>query len=354
VKHQAPFKVALLGWDHPHAPLLLRSLQNLGEVRDVYIWNDAGGRLPPPPVTGKVRLIASNLAALLAVDGLGFAIVCTRTSQLFPVARTALAAGLPLLVEKPAGLTSREVARLAEIAERSQTPFAVFFGQRTHPAVRDAKRQIGAGLLGRLLTVEAKLLTTQVQFRSPQSWLFRHSEAGGGILTWLGSHYLDLIPHLLEDPIVAVSARLATRSGEHIDVEDTAALTLEFQSGAIGTFHLGYILGGRGSGYNNPHGFESQITCNGHTGRVAWRGTTSRSLVWEDWRGSDHGRHRGRYRLPLSDSYGGPIGDLFFRHFFSALKGEREMPATLRDAERVLKIIEAARRSHLRLRQEKV
>ena len=54
----------------------------------------------------------------------------------------------------------------------------------------------------------------------------------------------------MRDRITEVSAVLATRSGEAIDVEDAAALSLRFQSGMIGTFQAGYMLPLSGPGYS--------------------------------------------------------------------------------------------------------
>lgn len=339
-------KVALLGTDHPHALLLLRTLHNLREIGEVLVWKESP-RAPSRGVAGgKVGIVTTDLGAILQRTDVDFAIVCVRHDLAARVAMQALRTGKPVLMEKPAGLNSRELTRLAAFARRRKLPVGVLYGQRAHPAVQVARREVAAGHLGRLLTVEARLVTTQVRFRDPRSWLFRRPAAGGGILTWLGCHYLDLIPFITGDEIVAVSADLATLSGESIGVEDVAVLTLRFRSGAVGTLHTGYLLAGRGSGYRNPAGFENYLACSGRKGRLVWRGMKSRTLLLEaEPGGKTPGRRRMRFRVPASDSYGGAIGERFMRRFIAALRGEAELPATLEDALRVMRVLEAAHRS---------
>ena len=65
---------------------------------------------------------------------------------------------------------------------------------------------------------------------------------GGGILLWLGCHYLDLLRFVLADDVRRVAALTGTRGGCDVEVEDTVALSLEWESGALGSFTAGYHL----------------------------------------------------------------------------------------------------------------
>lgn len=335
-------KAALIGVDHPHSPHLLRLLQNLCEVSGILVWSgDAGSNQPPAWTSNaKIELVTEDLTALLARPDLDFAVVSVRTDRVAQIATQVVRARKPLIIDKPAGLNSTEILQLGTLARRLGIKAAVFYGQRSHPAVLEARNQIAAGAIGRVLTVEARIITTQVRFRDPQSWLFRRTLAGGGILSWLGCHYLDLIPYVVGEEIVAVSAQCNTLSGEKIDVEDVATLTFRFKSGALGTLHTGYLLTNRGTGYRNPGGFDNYLAWHGLDGRIVWRGVTSRSLRIET-----APAHRLRYRLPKTDSYGGAVGEAFLRQFLATLRSEANLPATLEDALRVMRVMEAAQRS---------
>ena len=82
--------------------------------------------------------------------------------------------------------------------------------------VRDVRALIAQDLVGPLMSIEMRMLTTQPMFRKPESWLFSQSEAGGGMLAWLGCHYIDMMRYISGDEIVSVAAEVATRSGETI------------------------------------------------------------------------------------------------------------------------------------------
>jgi predicted dehydrogenase len=78
---------------------------------------------------------------------------------------------------------------------------------------------------------------------------------------------------------VELGAALVTRSGEKIDVDDAAMLTLKFKSGAVGTFHAGYTMAYSGEGYVNNSGYDSYMGFNGTTGRVVWPDLVPRLVI---------------------------------------------------------------------------
>lgn len=343
-------KVALLGLTHPHSGILLTTLENLPEITAVCLWDPdpavvAQPRLPP---SRKVIQAKADLGALLAQSDLAFVIQCVRHDHAAETALRVIAAGRHLVVEKPAGLTSAEILAVARAAARARVVASVLYPRRFHPCMVAARELARAGAIGPLLSAECRFLTTQVRFRDPESWLFRRTQAGGGILLWLGCHCLDLLQHVTGDEIVEVSGFVATRSGERIDVEDTAALALKFRSGALGTFHAGYTLAFSGQGYVNVSGYDSYLAFNGGGGRIIWPDLEPRLLVE---------RARGPGATPLaaekfsvasSTSYGGAAGDEFFRRFIAAITGNGVPPTTLDDAIRTARVIEAAEESSAR------
>lgn len=327
---------ALLGLSHPHSGALLATLENLRAIRRVTLW-DADPRAAEKnralPRSRKAVLVTADLdAALAACD---FAIVCVRHDQAAALARRVLTAGKHLLAEKPVALASAEIAALHGTATRAGLVASVLYPRRAHPCAEAMRRH--AADLGPLLSLEARFLATQVRFRDPRSWLFRRRESGGGILLWLGCHYLDLLHYTSGDEIVGVATRLATRSGEQIDVEDTAALALEFRSGAVGTFHASYALAFSGGGYLNAAGYDAYLALNGRAGRLVWPGLAPRLHVE-----LPAGVRERNFRVGETDSYGGAPGESFVRQFIAAVRDECTPPTTLLDAARTARLVEAA------------
>jgi predicted dehydrogenase len=200
-------------------------------------------------------------------------------------------------------------------------------------------------LLGQLISVEVRLLTTQVQFRNPEHWLFKAALAGGGILSWLGCHYIDMIRYISQEEIISVSAQVATRSGEGIDVEDVAALSLRLESGAVGSLHTGYTLALSGGGYHNPQGYDAYFGLNGQLGRLYWSSKAVATSLYVEtthpaWAAAP--QRQFDYAIAESAAYGRVYGETFIRDFIRAAQGEGAAPASGWDALQVARVVDAA------------
>jgi virulence factor len=80
----------------------------------------------------------TDLADFLKQD-LQAAVVLTPSPTHYEIVRTLLRAGVDVLVEKPATLSSRETAELGELAERGDRVFMVAFNRRFAPLYQQAK-----------------------------------------------------------------------------------------------------------------------------------------------------------------------------------------------------------------------
>ncbi len=144
-------------------------------------------------------------------------------------------AGVPVLCEKPLGLTTEQVDRMVEECEVAGVRLAVFFQDRCQPDFVRLKAFLDRGGLGRV-----HLATAHVKWHRPPEyysgsrWRGTWALDGGGAVMNQGIHTLDLLLWLLGD-VGRVYA--ATRTAGHaIEVEDTAVATLEFASNAVGTY----------------------------------------------------------------------------------------------------------------------
>jgi predicted dehydrogenase len=175
--------------------------------------------------------------------------------------------------------------------------------------------------------------------------MFSKARAGGGILVFLGCHYIDLMRYVTGDEIVSVAAQVSTRSGEDIDVEDVATLSVRFRSGAVGSLHAGYIMAFRNPGATKMPGNDIYEAFNGRCGRICWDRTNlpdrlhveSTLAKWQDAPICEF-----EPRVAESPAYCGVYGEAFIRDFIRATQGEGKVPASGRDALQVARIVEAA------------
>jgi predicted dehydrogenase len=339
--------VALLGIEHPHSLAHLATLQQLPEVERILLWDTNAEALERARATqgAKVVAVSTDLDTILADPRL-FACLAAVRNDLGPdIFLRVINAGKHLMAEKPVGRTAADAARIVEAARRAGVQLGVCYQNRYIPAVREARDFVRQGLIGPLISVEMRLITTQVQFRDPKHWLFRNEHSGGGILSWLGCHYIDMMRFLTGEEIVSVAAEVATRSGENIDVEDVAALSLRFESGAVGTLHCGYMLAQSGGGYHNRTGYDTYVGVNGRLGRFHWTTLNMPSsltveTVHPAWSGAPQRVFQYAYRD--SPAYGGVYGENFMRDFFLAAQGKAEAPTRGEDALAVARVVDAA------------
>jgi predicted dehydrogenase len=164
----------------------------------------------------------------------------------------ALAAGKPVLCEKPLGATLDEARALRDAAEEAGVANAVGFNYRYVPAVALAKETVDAGRLGELRHYRA-LYLQDYQVAGGQA---RSSGGAGAVLDYV--HLVDLLRFLVGQP-QAVTARTASFVS---DVDDAYAAILELGDGAIATLEASRVA----SGWKGRH----RIELNGSDGSIWW------------------------------------------------------------------------------------
>jgi len=317
--------VALYGPAHPHGEMYLETLGALEVVGETVVveseteWASALGR-------GDV----THVLVALPND---------RTPQAI---LDAVEAGKAVLSEKPGARSRLEFEPVLQALRRRPVPFCVAYLNRWSPAVRQMRELFRAGAIGRLTSVELRMVTTQVSMRNPESWLFQRQAAGGGVLAWLACHWLDALRYVTSEEIVRVQAQLATIGGEAIDVEDAAVVAFRTTNGAVGSLHAGYLLAVGNPGYRAA-GHDISMILRGSLGTIAYSGGRNEApLVLEsvapEWRAAS--RRTFQFTPTPSPGYGGLAGLDFFRTFLQATS-PAETPANADDAMRVLEILDA-------------
>ena len=229
--------------------------------------------------------------------------------------------GMHVLVEKPLDVTTAKIDALLEEAARANVRVGVIFQERLLPEVVDLKAKIDGGALGRPLLISGFVKWYRPpEYYSGSRWRGRPELDGGGVLMNQGIHTIDLLLHLF-GPVARVTGRMATRLHD-IEVEDTAAALLEFESGALGVVQASTAAW---------PGFPRRIEVTGTKGSVvhedpprpaAVADATPHRRVFEDFIGAvQHGR------TPACDGREGRASVAVIEAIYrSATSGGRETP----------------------------
>jgi len=341
--------VALLGCDHPHSRSHLETLCSLQEAIGIHLWDPDPGAAEGLREAAGEKLVAVHpeLDGLLADDRVGWILASLRNDVSPGVLARCAAAGKPVLSEKPMGRSRAEVELVVAAFQQADVPLAVCFQNRHKPAARQIHAWLADGLLGRLCAAETRLHTTQVALRNPRHWLFSNNLSGGGILPWLGCHYLDLLRWLMGAEAVEVTCQCATLSGEDIDVEDMAVLTLRFDNEVLASATFGYLMPGGRPGYIQP-GYDTYIGFKGTGGQLSWVPTTEPSRIdivsfHDDWLAAP--QRTVTMQEEGAKAYGQRAGLEFARECLKAAQDRRDGPTSGADMLAIWAIIEAAYRS---------
>jgi myo-inositol 2-dehydrogenase/D-chiro-inositol 1-dehydrogenase len=137
---------------------------------------------------------------LLARGGVDGAIVAVPTRLHRAVVSELLDSGVPVLCEKPCGLTSDETAALAQRARAAGLPLHIGYWRRFVPGLRELRGRIERGALGEVELV----FCAQWDERAPAA-SFRDPAASGGIVVDMGVHEFDQLRWLTGQEVADVT-----------------------------------------------------------------------------------------------------------------------------------------------------
>ncbi len=172
--------------------------------------------------------LSELLAAGARVDGI---LLATPNALHVEQGLECIAAGRPLLVEKPLALTSADAARLVDAARRAGVPLLVGHHRRHNPLIHRAKAVLDDGRLGRLRTLHASCwLYKPDAYFDVAPW--RKAPGAGPVFVNL-IHDVDLLRYFAGE-VASVQAQTVASLRGHAN-EDVAGALLRFASGAIAT-----------------------------------------------------------------------------------------------------------------------
>jgi predicted dehydrogenase len=153
------------------------------------------------------------------------------------LAALAFANGLHVLVEKPAGVYTKQVLEMNAAAEQSGKVFGIMYNQRTNPVYQKVRELMQSGELGALKRV-VWIITNWYRpqaYHDSGSWRSTWKGEGGGTLINQNPHNLDLLQWMLGMPS---RIRSFCSFGKYydIEVEDDVTAYLEYPNGASGVY----------------------------------------------------------------------------------------------------------------------
>ena len=202
-----------------------------------------------------------------------------------PVIQAALASRKHVISDKPLATTGEEARCLWTAAREAGVVHAVTFNYRGNPLVQQAREMIAAGELGPIHFVHGGYLQDWLLEPTDFSWRLEPEKGGqSSAVADIGSHWADLVQHVVGQRITAVLADLTTviatrlkpdtsteafssgatarREPFTMQSEDLATILVRFDGGAKGSVSVGQVC----AGHKNDLWFEA----NGRRASLRW------------------------------------------------------------------------------------
>ncbi len=187
-------------------------------------------------------------------DPIDFVAIVTPNHLHLPIAAAAMAAGFPVMSDKPATATYAEVVELEKLVAESGLPYGLTHTYAGYALVREARAICATGQLGKIRKIAVEYL---------QGWLSRPIEATGqkqaawrsdpaqngpgGCIGDIGVHAFHLLEFVTGLKVTSLNASLlSVVPGRRVDDDCTALLRLD--NGAGGALMASQIAAGEGNG----------------------------------------------------------------------------------------------------------
>ena len=241
--------------------------------------------------------------------------------------------GIHVLVEKPIDVTIQRADELIEQCEQSGVKLGVCFQDRIAPDICKLRDFVLDGKLGDPILVSGKVKWyRQPEYYRASRWRGTKALDGGGALINQGIHTIDLLLWLM-GPVKRVQAS-STTALHAIEVEDTLVATLEFASGAIGTFEASTAA---------YPGYDRRVEITGSNGTVILENST---VIRVDVRGDASALSQTAAHTGSQSATSAVVSDIaghkrLLENFLQAILDDCQIACDGRDGRRSLELVEA-------------
>lgn len=176
--------------------------------------------------------------AFLNESGIDAVLISTPHYDHPKLAMKAFTKGLHVLIEKPAGVYTKNVAEMNKAAKESGKVFSIMYNQRSNPIYQKLRELIQAGELGEIKRTNW-IITDWYRSQSyydSSEWRATWQGEGGGVLLNQAPHQLDLWQWTTGLMPKRVQAFCSYGKYHDIEVEDDLTAYVEYENGATGVF----------------------------------------------------------------------------------------------------------------------
>jgi predicted dehydrogenase len=246
--------IAFVGVAHIHTPGYIKRLNariEAGEVTVKFVWDSDPDRGRRWAAEMSDAAFVEDPASIWSDPEITAVVIFAETNRHRDLVVAAAESGKHIFCQKPFGVGERDAMVMEQAVAKAGVQFQMAFRMRSNPVYQYIKSEVRAGRLGKLTRAHYSIGHSAVAsgwLDSEYAWMADAEVSGGGALSDLGSHMLDLVLSTFgptEGEVVSVKASLGNRVGRYgrrIDEYGTGLLT--FASGFEATIQASWLEAG--------------------------------------------------------------------------------------------------------------
>ena len=226
-----------LGMGYSHAKSLAQGRIRGARLAAVCDMQESKLNMAKSELSGDFKLW-SDARALMSSGEIDAVIIATPHYSHPAEAAFAFEQGLHVLIEKPAGVYTKQVREMNEQAASSGKVFSIMYNQRCNPLYMKLRELISGGELGEIRRtnwIVTHWYRSQSYYDSG-GWRATWAGEGGGVLINQSPHQLDLWQWTTGLMPVRIRAFCSFGKYRNIEVEDDVTAYAEYANGATGVF----------------------------------------------------------------------------------------------------------------------
>lgn len=140
-------------------------------------------------------------------------------------------AGKHVLCEKPMAMNVEECDRMIAACEANNVRLGIAYYRRFYPVLARVRELLKSGEIGNAIVAQMNAFEyVDMKADDPRGWFLQKAKSGGGPMMDFGCHRLEVLTDLF-GPVTRTVSMTANVEFTDREVEDTAAVLLQFQSG---------------------------------------------------------------------------------------------------------------------------
>lgn len=271
----------------------------------------------------------NDIEEMLKKEDIDVVCICTPSGFHASIAVQVAEAKKHIVVEKPIAMTIKDTERIIEACRFNEVKLSVVHPNRFRPVVQELRKIMDQGLLGKISHASCIVNWNRNQEYYDQAAWRGTKQYDGGVLMNQAIHNLDLLLWFMGKPKQVFSME-ATRF-RNIEAEDVSVGTIQFETGALGTFEASTTV--------YPKNYEESITIFGEKGTVKIGGTNAlyfEHLVIEEM--TDN-QIQDLIESIKADPWGKPGHQWIIEDMINAINENREPAVTGEDGKGALELV---------------